>query len=47
MEFVPRLGKQKKDYVYQTMNSENIDICLLQEVEIEKDYPSNLLTSKN
>ena len=37
----------KKKYVYETLNGENIDICLLQEVEIQTDYPSELLSSKN
>ena len=37
----------KKDYVYKTLNEEKIDICLLQEVEIENDYPIQLLTSRN
>ena len=39
--------KNKKDYVYETLNNENIDICLLQEVEIRTDYPLTLLSSKN
>ena len=37
--------KNKKDYVYDTIRSEKIDICLLQEVEIKKDYPTELLSS--
>ena len=37
----------KKDYVYKTLNEEKIDICLFQEVEIENDYPIQLLTSRN
>ena len=39
--------KNKKDVIYQEIRDKNIDICLLQEVEITKDYNSNLLTSKN
>ena len=39
--------KNKKDYVYETLNAEKIDICLLQEVEIKTDYSSELLSSKN
>ena len=39
--------KTKKDYIYDTLNQMNIDICLLQEVEIAKDYQQSLLTSKN
>ena len=37
----------KKEYVYQTLNYENIDLCLFQEAEIEKDLDVNLLSSKN
>ena len=37
--------KNKKDYVYDTIRNEKIDICLLQEVEIKKDYPTELLSS--
>ena len=37
----------KKEYVYQTLNYENIDLCLFQEAEIEKDLNVNLLSSKN
>ena len=39
--------KNKKEFVYETLNGEKIDICLLQEVEIKSDYPSELLSSKN
>ena len=39
--------KNKKEVIYQEIRDKNIDICLLQEVEITKDYNSNLLTSKN
>ena len=37
----------KKDYVYKTLNSDNIDICLFQEVEIDKNIYIKNLTSKN
>ena len=37
----------KKDYVYETLNSDNIDICLFQEVEIDKNIDIKNLTSKN
>ena len=37
----------KKEYVYQTLNCENIDLCLFQEAKIEKDLNVNLLSSKN
>ena len=37
----------KKDYVYQVLNEENIDICLMQEAEIPIDYPNQLLSSTN
>ena len=33
--------------MYETLNAEKIDICLLQEVEIKTDYSSELLSSKN
>ena len=36
--------KNKKDYVYQVINKKEIDVCLLQEVEIDKDFDANLLT---
>ena len=39
--------KSKKDYVYDTLRKENIDICVLQEVEINKAYPLNILTAKD
>ena len=38
--------KNKKDYVYQVIKENNIDICLLQEVEIEKSYDENILSDK-
>ena len=38
---------QKKNYIYQTLNQEEIDICAFQEVEIHKDYPIQLLSSRN
>ena len=39
--------KKKKDYVLNTLRQENIDICLLQEVDIPRDYPTNILSSKD
>ena len=39
--------KNKKDYIYQVICEEKIDICLLQETEILKDYPIELLSAKN
>ena len=36
--------KNKKDYIYQVIDEKEIDVCLLQEVEIDKDYDANLLT---
>ena len=39
--------KNKKDYVYKTIKENDIDICLLQEVEIEPDYNSDLLSEKD
>ena len=36
--------KNKKDYIYQVIDEKGIDVCLLQEVEIDKDYDANLLT---
>ena len=38
--------KNKKDYVYQVIKENNIDICLLQEVEIDKSYDENILSDK-
>ena len=37
----------KKDYVYQTLNEDKIDICLMREVEIDTNFPNGLLKSKN
>ena len=37
----------KKDYVYQTLNEDKIDICLMREVEIDTNFPNELLNSKN
>ena len=37
----------KKDYVVSTMNKEKIDICIMQETEIRKDYDVRLLTDRN
>ena len=39
--------KNKKDYIYQVIYEEKIDICLLQETEILIDYPIELLSAKN
>ena len=38
--------KNKKDYVVNTLRNENIEICGLQEIEIEKDFPITNLTAK-
>ena len=38
---------QKKDYAYQTLNHENNDMSLLQEVEITNDHPLQLLSNNN
>ena len=37
--------RNKKDYIIDTLRKENIDICMIQEAEIPKDYPTNLLSS--
>ena len=39
--------KNKKDYIYQVVKEKNIDICLLQEVEVEKDFETQLLSDKD
>ena len=39
--------QKKKDYIVDTIRQEKIDICLIQEAEIPKDYPTNLLSSKD
>ena len=39
--------KNKKDYIYNKLSSEKIDICALQEVEIQHGYDCNLLSSKD
>ena len=39
--------KHKKEYVYETLKSKKIDICAIQEVEVLKDFPENLLTEKD
>ena len=39
--------KKKKDYVLNTLRQEHIDICLLQEVEIPRDFPTNILSSRD
>ena len=38
--------KNKKDYVIETMRNQKVDICCLQEIEIEKNFPLNNLTSR-
>ena len=37
--------RNKKDYIIDTLRKVNIDICMIQEAEIPKDYPTNLLSS--
>ena len=37
----------KKDIVYEELKQKEIDICLLQEVEIKKDYDKELLSSRH
>ena len=39
--------KNKRDLITETLRSEKIDICCLQEIEIEKNYPINILASKD
>ena len=39
--------KNKKEYVKQMIKDHNIDICCIQECEIRKDYPKDLLSFKN
>ena len=39
--------QNKKDYIIDTLRQEKIDICLIQEAEIPKDFPTNLLSSKD
>ena len=42
------LGMQhKKDYIIDTLRKEEIDVCMIQEAEISKDYPINLLSSSD
>jgi exonuclease III len=36
----------KKDYVINTLKKEEIDICMMQEAEIKRDYDRNLLSDK-
>ena len=35
----------KKDTVLRVLESEKIDICCLQETEIDENYPTNILSS--
>ena len=39
--------KNKKDLVIETLRREKIDICCLQEVDIEANYPKEILSSKD
>ena len=39
--------KNKKQYIYDTLAENRIEICAVQEVEIKKDYPEHLLSSRN
>ena len=39
--------KSKKEYVKQMITDHSIDICCIQECEIRKDYPKDLLTFRN
>ena len=39
--------KNKKDYIYNEIKQNEIDICLLQEVEIETGFNEELLTAKD
>ena len=39
--------KNKKQYVYDNLKRNSIDICLLQEVEIKHDYDEKLLSDVN
>ena len=39
--------KNKKDYIIDVLRKENIDICMIQEADIPKDYPYDLLSSKD
>jgi hypothetical protein len=39
--------KNKRDLITETLRREKIDICCLQEIEIENNYPINILASKD
>ena len=39
--------KNKKDYIIDVLRKENIDICMIQEADIPKDYPYDILSSKD
>ena len=39
--------KNKKDYVVNTLRNEKIDICCLQEIEIENNFPIHNLSAKD
>ena len=39
--------RNKKDVIYETLKSEKIDICALQDVEIPTDYQHELMSNKD
>ena len=39
--------KNKKDYVSSVIRDQMIDVCCLQEVELEKDYPNEILSFRD
>ena len=39
--------KNKKDYIYDTLRDNNIDICALQEVEIDKNSTQSLMGDRD
>ena len=39
--------KNKKDYIYDTLRENNIDICALQEVEIDKNSSQSLMGDRD
>jgi exonuclease III len=41
------MGLKKKDYASSVDNNEQIDVCCLQEVEIDMNNPSEVLSFKN
>ena len=44
MKYLPTL---EKNYIYQVINDKSIDNCVLQKVDIPKDYSVEVLNSKN